>query len=802
MKTCSLLYDWDFYRGIPDRFNKPVVEKVDLPHDFLISTPTDAQAPAAAASGFYRGGVGTYQKLFMVPPEWEGERVCLRFDGIYHNATISINGSKVGFHPYGFTPFVVDITHRVMFGCNNRLEIVVNADAVPNCRWYTGAGIYRTVELMHGPMCRIAPWGMYLRTEAFVDEDALVIAQVEIKNDLPLPVQRHVLVKLTDKQGKSTQAKSFVYVPSGESVTVHMRILVKEAKRWSVEDPQCYMAEAVLLDKEETADTEECRFGIRLITADAVHGLRINGRPIKLKGGCIHHVTSALGAADYLEQSLRVIKQHKAAGYNAIRCAHNPPSAQFLDICDELGMLVIDEAFDGWHISKTLHGYAAHFEDWWERDLEAMMRRDRNHPSVVFWSTGNEVYERAGCGEGYLWAQRLTAKVRSLDESRPVMHGLCSLWNGLDDNDMAAQKMNSKNPGSNLQNSDSSYTQSIWAERTEGIAAAVDVVGYNYLEDRYTSDHERFPERVICGTESFPMQIDKMWELVEKNVYVIGDFVWTSADYIGEAGIGCCVYEDPDSEDKPLEDHTLRKYPWRVANDADWDICGFERPQLAYRKIVWGSDETYIAVKNPATYGKREKISGWGWPAVFDSWNWQGYEGRPIQVDVYSSGDEVELKLNGISQGIEKTERYKASFELVYMPGKLEAVSLCGGKEVSCSSVETTGAAEKIVILPEYQEETASKYGLIYAQIQMQDSQGRLVKGRSGMLNAKVEGQGKLIAFASGEPQPVNSYTEGVFPAYDGRALAIIRAGDREGDIILSVSGDGFDETKYTFKIK
>ena len=799
MNSVPLMKQWEFHYGLPDRFSEQPFTPVQLPHDCQIGLDTTPDAPSGPASGFYPGCAGTYQCFFEAPEEWQGERVYVRFDGVFCNATVSLNGGRLGYHPYGYAPFLIELSPGLRYGARNRLEVTVDSMAQPNCRWYAGAGIYRPVELLHGPVLHIEPRGLFLRTETLIDGDATVLAEVRVKNDTLFPVKRYVEVALSDDTGIAARSKTAVWLPAGTATTARLRIVVPRAKLWSPDSPHCYTGTATLLDNETVLDSEQTTFGIRTVTVDSLHGLRVNGTPMKLRGGCLHHVTSPLGAADYAEQTLRVLRQHKAAGYNALRCAHNPPSARFLELCDRIGLFVIDEIFDGWATPKNAYDYGSSFEDWWERDLTATVKRDRNHPSVLFWSTGNEVPERAGLGDGYAWSQRLTEKVRSLDPVRPVLHALCSLWNGLSDED---REMAAKEPCSAVQNGDGVYTSRIWAERTEAIAAPVDVVGYNYLEDHYGADHERFPDRVICGTESFPARTLEMWELVERYNHVIGDFVWTSTDYIGEAGIGCSIFEVADGIHEPLPDHNLRKYPWRTANDADWDICGFERPQFAYRRIVWGSEETFLAVQDPARFGLYERMSPWTWPEVWQSWTWPGYEGRPIRVEVYSPGDEVELVLNGRSIGrapAGKAEKYRAVFHITYEPGVLEAVSWRDDKEISRQSLETAGRPAKLAILPETTEVRPD--GLVYAVVEVQDEEGRRVPGVELPLASVVEGEAKLLAFASGQPKTTDNYTTGRFASFDGRALAILRAGEGEGTAVLQVSGPGLTPAEYQFVI-
>lgn len=800
MKSQLIMRDWTFAQGLPDRFVSPEWRPVDLPHDMQVGLPQSPQA--TPASGFFPGCAGTYEKILEIPKEWEGEKIFVSFDGVYAQATVSLNGSRLDFHPYGYTPFLVDLTRRVRFGEKNRLEVVVDNSQTPNCRWYSGAGIYRDVELLHGPLCRIQHRGIYLVTESLDGDTATISAQVQVVNDGALPFHGHVDLTLTAPDGTETKGSVSLWVEPGEEAPARLRMVVEHPQLWNVDTPVLNKAQAVLSPMEGgPVDKDSVSFGIRTVQVDPVHGLRINGETVKLKGGCIHHVISPLGAADFDDQTRRVLKAHKEAGYNALRMAHNPPSQRFLDLCDQYGILVLDEVFDGWHVGKTPYGYHQYFDEWWERDVEAFVLRDRNHPSVILWSVGNEVFERAGTGDGYLVARQLAEKVRSLDNSRPVMMALCSLWNGLDDQD--AQELKRRSGGADAgQNGEWEYTNEIWASRTESMASPLDVVGYNYMEDRYISDHQQFPHRVICGTESFPMAIDQVWDLVERCPYVIGDFTWTSADYIGEAGIGGADYVDPATPDPPFIDHNSRTYPWKLAYDADWDILNQPRPQLAYRKIVWGSSETYLAVRDPAVYGKKELLSRWAWPRVWNSWTYPGFEGKPIRIDVYSPGDEVELFLNGKSLGVEKPQRFIARFETVYQPGVLEAVSYRNGKELSRDTVETVGKPVKLVLRPEQTEGKAGGQSLFFVMAELQDQNGRRVPWVSLPMTASVEGAANLLSFASANPITDENYESGSITSFEGRAMAILRSGRVPGKAVLTVKCDGFDPVCQELEIR
>jgi beta-galactosidase len=820
---------WTFHRGTVNPMRPTNDSKiVDLPHDFTIETDPYPDAPGGPATGYYGGGIGTYTKILEIPENLGDKRILVEFDGVYMNAVVDLNGHIVSNHHYGYTPFHVDLTPYIYTGKPNRLTVIANNSAQPNSRWYTGSGIYRHVDLLFAPLVHIAPWGIFTRTSHIVNgRDAYIIVETTVENHSSKTADRWIDVTV-QKESCGTEvgkSRTKVVVPAGEKSIGRVMIKVENADIWDIDSPSLYTITSKLTDGQNILDEESTTFGIRTISVDPDNGFMLNGKTLKLKGGCVHHDNGILGAASFYDSEFRKMKLHKDNGYNAIRCAHNPPSRDMLDACDRLGLLVMNEAFDTWTISKNVNDYSLYFKENWKADMEAFILRDRNHPSIVFWSTGNEIVERAGLSDGYRLAFELAEFVRQLDPTRAVTNGVCSLWSGLDDekNKEMQEEMRKirEKGGSGLQNFDSSYTEKIWGELTEAFISPLDVTGYNYLDKRYEADGKQYPGRIICGTESFPKEIDRVWNEVERLSHVIGDFTWTSHDYIGEAGIGKVAYVEQDSDITPIQLMSHGSpFPWRLANDADLDICGFERPQLAYRRIVWGSDETYIAIRHPATHGKKEVVSMWGWPEREKSWNWQGFEGRPIEVDVYSAADEVELVLNGRSLGKKpagKANRYTATFELTYEPGTLEAFSYSAGKKVSASRISTSGKPEGLRIKVEtvdrhentlklHKEGTihlpSNGQSLAFATVEIVDADGNLVPNAEINVTAKVEGAATLAALGSSNPQTIENYTTGSFTSYQGRLLAIIRTGFEPGPATLTVDAEGLKQAIAKFEIE
>ncbi len=569
---------------------------------------------------------------------------------------------------------------------------------------------------------------------------------------------------------------------------------------WDAENPNLYIVKATVTDQGvfrthgtpvpvQTVDEAQTLFGIRTITADSIRGLRINGKSVKLKGGCVHHDNGLLGAVGLYECEERKIRKLKETGFNAIRTAHNPPSRVLVEACDRLGMYIFDEAFDAWGMAKRTGDYSQYFETLWEKDLTAFVKRDRVHPSVIMWSTGNEIPERGGLNQGYSTAAKLAESIRALDPTRPVSNGICSFWSGLDDAMAKGQNQ--------TQNAATEKKADFWEKQTEAFTNGLDVVGYNYMEDLYERDHELFPERVMLGSENFPREIGFRWPVVEKLPYVIGDFTWTAWDYIGEAGIGKSLFVD---ETDPLVEKgpwavmppSTTFYPWRLANDADFDITGIRKPQGDYRSVVWGSKRTYLYSMQPQNYGKAEVISMWGFTDVRKCWNYAEFEGKPVEVTAFSGAEEVQLLLNGVPVQKKKVQKdgvlpNSVRFEIPYEKGVLEAVSYTDGKEVSRDRLATTGQPAEIRLIPEKKELHANGHDVVFVQIEILDQNGLLVTDAQIPLKAVFTGVGELSGFGSANPVTEDNYTLSETHSFRGRAMAVIRSGYEQGSAELVI---------------
>ena len=808
MKRVNLDQNWTFRRGLLDSvsvLDSDPGEVVNLPHDGMIGTQVKPDAPSKSDSGYFTGDLNSYTKYIDIPLQWADESVGLKIDGAMMNASIDINGCRVGLQHYGYAPFYVDISKVVAFGEKNRITIHTNTSMPGNSRWYTGSGLYRGVMLCHGPRVHVREDGIYIFTKEIADGYAFLEAHTEVANETRQNRLAKIEITIKQEENDSVICKTtrVIQIPPESCETAKMAINIENPLLWDADNPNLYRAVVkvtdlgeyrtrLLADKEPLTDEASEIFGIRTITVDSIRGLRINGKTVKLKGGCVHHDNGLLGAVSLYESEARKVEKLKSVGFNAIRTAHNPPSGALVEACDRLGMYIFDEAFDMWGIAKRGGDYSLYFANDWEKDLTAFVKRDRIHPSVIMWSTGNEIPERGGLNNGYTIATLLAETIHRLDGSRPVSNGICTLWSGLDD-ELARNQNQNQNAG------DSNPV--LWEQVTEPFTNGLDVVGYNYMEDRYESDHERFPERVILGSENFAALVGIHWPMVEALPYVIGEFTWTAWDYIGEAGIGKAIYVDKDDPAVARGSWALMPpdgspYPWRLANDADFDITGRLLPQGAYRSVVWNSTKTYLYSMHPDTVGKTEMITMWGFPALQHTWDYRGLENRDVELVVFSNADEVELRVN--SEIVERKpvsmdKPYPASVRFLtkYVPGVVEAISYKNGKEVGRDRMVTSAEPFEIRLTPHKLTLKADGHDALYVAIDVLDSFGNVVTDASIELTAEVEGAAVPAGFGTGNPVTEENYKDMKTVTFRGEAMAILRSGLESGRAKLTVKANG-----------
>lgn len=749
--------------------------KVDLPHDWSIEDlpnqtpghvvgPFDKNSPGFISTGFTIGGTAWYRKKFVTQKREEGKNVSLHFDGVYMNADVWLNGHLLGSHAYGYTPFYFNLSpHLKPPGQENVLAVRVRNEG-KNSRWYSGSGIYRHVWLNITHPVHIVPWGVFVTTPVVEEGSAVVKVAISIANRLETESAVSVVTTILSPEGKTIgQVGKSVKLERNASQTDSQTIRIGNPALWSVETPRLYKAVTKVVAGGKTLDRVETTFGIRTIRFDAANGFTLNGKRVLLKGGCIHHDNGPLGAAAIDRAEERKIEILKKNGFNAVRSSHNPPSQALLNACDRLGMLVINEAFDMWERPKNPQDYHLYFKDKWKEDLRALILRDRNHPSVIIWSIGNEIPERAD-SSGLRITQQLVNEVRNLDPTRPVTEAICQFWE-------------TENRGKQ------------WAA-TEPVFALLDIGGYNYLWQRYEEDHQQFPHRVMLGTESYAREALENWNMVEKHPYVIGDFVWTAMDYLGEASIGH-AYLDTVRQRKPI-----LGWPWFNAWCVDIDLIGQKKPQSYYRDVVWRQRPIAMAVHRPIPSGMIENVSDWGWPDELQSWTWPGAEGVPLQVRVFSRAPMVRLFLNGKVVGEQKIAdtSITAVFEVPYSPGTLKAVNVYGDKEKEGVTIKTAGAPNRIQLSADRSSIKASRNDLAYITVEIIDKNNQVVPNAEVPVQFSISGAGELLAVGNANPKEPASFRKAAHKTFRGRCLLVIRPNKNPGIIVVRATAAGFPD--------
>lgn len=802
MKTQLWNCGWKFWEDVNAFslvWNVPEhARDVTLPHDAMLERTPRADSPNGNDSGFRDGGNYVYVKQFFAPEEYRRQVVSVKFEGVYMNAMVYLNGQLVGKRPYGYSPFTVPLNDYLNYGGQNELRVLVKNNGMSNSRWYSGSGIYRDVWLQTGELLHLPDGGVKISTRYAQDGCAALSVSVLTENKDFYPRSVSVITEIFSPNGTLCAHTSFPLTLLGSTKeTVEQTVAINDPQLWSDETPALYRC-IVRLEREGTeVDRTETEFGIRTLCLDAKRGLRVNGKPVKLRGACIHHDNGVLGAVSCDQAELRRVRILKQAGFNAIRMAHNPASSALLRACDRLGMYVMDEAFDMWSRPKTDNDYALFLDKWWQEDLTALVENDFNHPSVLFYSLGNEIPE-VGTAQGSALGRKMARLVKALDPTRYTLVSINGVFAAGDcvgqimGDVLSAAAARGETDG-NVNDfmtamdthMDDIVRHPLVTQRIDAAAVGMDLVGYNYMAARYEEDAAQYPHRVVVGSETYPPHIARNWALVEKLPSVIGDFTWTGWDYIGEAGVGVPAYHFG-------EGGFGAKFPCQLAYCGDMDITGFRRPASYLREIVFGLRNTpYITVQDPAHYGETLIKTPWVISDSHSTWNWNGFENKPVIVEIYSAGTEVELFQNNVSLGRKpagETVGFISAFETAYKPGKLLAITYDGDKELGRTELVSADSVSSIALDV---EDGCSD--LIYVNITLRDKDGRIVTDSDTELTAEAAG-GNLVGFGSGDPKPVHSYTEPVTKTFRGHALAVVRRG--EAPVTVTVSGpDGLCRT-------
>jgi beta-galactosidase len=780
-------FDWKFKQSDADNaqnvgYDDSQWQSVNLPHDWSIFGPFDRNAASGRGGGFLPTGIGWYRKILNIPDSDKGKQISLEFGGVYEYSQVWINGHLLGLRPYGFISFSYDITPFVNFGADNTIAVRVDNSRQTNCRWYSGSGIYRDVYLVRTDSLHIPQWGTYVTTPKVTADSATIAVNVQVENKLSSSYD--YLCTILDSDGKTVQSEN----GSNAAAEFKSQLTVDHPKLWSIEEPRLYTLRIQLSSGGKIVDQYDTSFGIRTIEYDVNKGFFLNGKHVKLNGVCLHGDGGSVGVAVPKDIWRRRLLELKEMGCNAIRTSHNPPDEDFLDLCDELGFCVMDEPFDEWRQPKgqVTQGYHTLFEEWHDRDCADFIRRDRNHPSIVLWSAGNEIPDQTD-PHGPATATQLVNLFHQLDPTRPVT-AAC-------DNVYAEPKSASPE-----------------------FMAALDIAGYNYV-DRwrnrtylyYSIDREAFPQRKFIGTESTSMRsqrgvyanpfasqpapatqpistsgpaffgsrgfaaslrvnVEQLWNFVGSHDYVIGDFMWTGIDYLGEGGVG--------------------------SSAGVLDTAGFRKDGFYFYQSQWTTKPMVHA---------------------FPHWNWKGHEGEILPVYCFTNCDSVELFVNGKSYGTKgygfmlegMRERYGTmtnrgrmrstgdlhlQWDVMYEPGTLRLVGSRGGQVVATDEITTTGEPASIELQPDKITLAADGRDIAHLVVKVVDDKGRIVPTASNMLMFTVDGAAKIIGVDNGSLSIDEPFKTDHRKALGGLALAILQSTRAPGKIHIAVHSEGLPD--------
>ncbi|TWT29758.1 Beta-galactosidase [Posidoniimonas corsicana] len=762
--------DWRFQLGELEDGQSPELDdsqwrSLDLPHDWSAEAPFDPEF--ASGTGYLPGGVGWYRKTFNAPDEWQGREVSLHFDGVYRNSEVWLNGQRVGGRPYGYIPFSVRITPHLNVGGENVIAVRVARDEVADSRWYPGTGIYRHVWLQATDPAHIAQWGTFVTTPRITDERADILVSNTVANESDGQRKLRVVSEVVDPSGAplSHQTTSVTLPAGGEQTLAHWHI-AKEPQRWSTDSPVLYTAVTRVFDGDRLVDQTRTPFGVRSYYFDPNEGFFLNGEPTLIKGLCLHHDAGVVGAAvpdAVLERRLRLVKE---LGANAVRCSHNPMASELYTLCDQIGLLVMDEAFDEWELGKRKwvkgrnvgraerFGYNEDFEEWAERDAADMVRRGRNHPSIILWSIGNEIDYP---GDPYAHPEFFDPAAPPVDDGSPSVTRLAVVAPKL----IAAVKRHDPTRPVTMALSNMPASNDI------GLANMLDVAGYNYQEQYYEQDHRDFPGRVIYGSENG--RGARSWQAVVDNDHISSIYLWVGFDFLGEAG----------------------PWPNHGSQAGVFDTRGFLKPYSYQQKKQWDSEpfvRLFVGRQRRGDGGRRRRGFGYAeHPRL-----WRAEEGAELPVFVVTNTDEVRLTLNGEAVEAERS-RFGGDFvaRLPYAAGELQVEALSDGEVVATDSLQTPGDAARLQLVADRTRLTADGQDAAHVEVRIVDRDGRLVSDSDAKVTLSVGGAGRLLGVDNGDQNDTTALKNPTKQPRDGRLLAVVQSGREPGQVEVTATAEG-----------
>jgi beta-galactosidase len=773
-------FDWRFHPGEVADARQPSHDDaswraVDLPHDFMIEgvgqrpdgtrsidadpagSPFDRNSPAGGSGGYLNGGVGWYRKTFTVPETDRGRRIAVEFEGVYMDSDVWINGVHLGNRPFGYIGFEYDLTDHLNYG-GERNVLAVRANCPqPNSRWYSGAGIYRHVWLHVTQPTRIDRGKIYVTTPEISDDRSLVRVETPIVGLSTVGHDRIVELQSIVRDGNGQVVDTARSLWAGESV-IDDTLVVQRPRRWSIDDPYLYEIESVLISDGVVVDRIRTSFGIRDFEYTLNDGFYLNGKRTQIHGVCLHHDLGPLGAAAYDRAIERQLEIMRSMGVNAIRTAHNPPAPKLLELCDRMGFLVMDESFDEWVGAKLRggYGYARWFKEWGERDMRAMLLRDRNRPSIVMWSIGNEIPDQ-GTADGKEWAARLAAICRELDPTRPITSGMDRPQNAFPSG--FAEPLDLYGLNYRLARYDETHARGItYASETAStfssrgeynlqLNANGQVEFVNRLDNHSTSYDTDYPDWGTRAEDQFRVMREKPW--------VFAEFVWTGFDYIGEP--------------------TPYGWPARSSCFGIVDLCGFKKDRYYLYQSQWTAE--------PMVH-------------LLPHWNWPQFAGKEIPVWAYANADSVELFLNGKSMGKRNwtaTPDFHFEWSVPYEPGTLRAVAMKNGREVAVDEVWTTGEPARIELIADRARIDADGQDLAFITARVVDTEGRVCPDADPLIRFTVEGAGSIVAVGNGDPNNLEPFVADRHQSFHGLCLAVVKAARQRGSIAIRAEADGLD---------